>query len=51
MKKFFSFAVVALAALMMTACGVGGSRQYKQGDPAPKIDTDNATVNGRHYDN
>ena len=37
--------------LLMASCGVGNSSQYKQGDPAPSINTDQSTINGRHYDN
>ena len=35
MKKFLSFALVALTALVMSSCGAGGSSNYKQGDPMP----------------
>ena len=49
MKKLVSFALVALTALMMSSCGMGGSSNYKQGDPQPSINRDNGTINGRTY--
>lgn len=51
MKKFLSFALVALTALVMSGCGAGGSSNYKQGDPMPSIDSQKGTVNGRKYNN
>ena len=51
MKKFFSFAVMALAMVFMVSCGAGSSSSYKKGDPEPKIDQEAGTVNGKKYDN
>lgn len=51
MKKFFAFAFMALTMVFMASCGMGSSNHYKAGDDAPKIDSEKATVNGRHYDN
>ena len=50
MKKFFMMAVMALTVGFFASCAVGGSGDYKQGDPAPSIDTEKGTVNGKQYD-
>ncbi len=50
MKKFFQVALMALTVVFMASCVAGGSGNYKEGDPAPEIDYNNATVNGIAYD-
>ena len=50
MKKIFSVALLACSLFFMVGCGTGSSSSYNQGDPAPKIDSEKGTVNGRSYD-
>ena len=52
MKKFFAFAVMALAIGFFASCsGSSSSASYKPGDPAPQIDYTAGTVNGIAYEN
>lgn len=51
MKKFFAMAVMALTVAFMASCaGSGSSSRYTAGGEGPKVDTENATINGKHYD-
>lgn len=50
MKKIIYVAVMALAVVIASCSGSGSSKRYSAGGDAPKIDTEKATVNGRHYD-
>ncbi|MCR5049881.1 MAG: hypothetical protein K6A36_02220 [Paludibacteraceae bacterium] len=51
MKKYFVYAFMAMTVALMSSCmGSGNSNRYADGKE-PKIDADNCTVNGRHYDN
>lgn len=50
MKKFFAVAMMAITMVFMASCGVGSSSMYEQGDPMPKINASEGTVNGHHYD-
>ena len=49
MKKLLYLAVMALTIGFFASCAVGGSGDYKQGDPKPSIDYDKGTVNGVKY--